>query len=72
MYSNFSLSKSLVDKKATPSEGTPFPAANSDFAYAKPKLSANPITSPVERISGPSKASEPGNLLKGKTASLTA
>ena len=27
MYSNLSLSKSLVDKKATPSEGTPFPAA---------------------------------------------
>ena len=31
-----------------------------------------PITSPVERISGPKIVSVPGNLLKGNTASLTA
>ena len=30
--SNLFLSKSLVDKKAIPSDGTPLPAANSDFA----------------------------------------
>ena len=30
------------------------------------------MTSPVERISGPSKASTPGKRLKGKTASFTA
>ena len=35
-----------------------------------PKLSAIPITSPVERISGPSTGSTPGNLTKGKTGSL--
>ena len=30
-----------------------------------------PITSPVERISGPSRVSTPGNRLNGSTASLT-
>ena len=30
-----------------------------------------PMTSPVERISGPSRVSTPGNRLKGSTASLT-
>ena len=30
-----------------------------------------PSTSPVERISGPSTGSTSGNMLKGKTASLT-
>ena len=30
-----------------------------------------PITSPVERISGPRMMSTPGNLLNGKTLSLT-
>ena len=30
-----------------------------------------PMTSPVERISGPSRMSVPGNLLNGKTGSLT-
>ena len=30
-----------------------------------------PMTSPVERISGPSTMSTPGNLANGKTASLT-
>ena len=31
-----------------------------------------PITSPVERISGPSTVSTPGNRANGNTASLTA
>ena len=35
------------------------------------KLLSLPITSPVDRISGPNKISTPGNRLKGKTASLT-
>ncbi len=30
-----------------------------------------PMTSPVERISGPSRVSTPGNRLKGRTASFT-
>ena len=35
-----------------------------------PKLSADPITSPVERISGPSTVSAPGKRRNGSTASL--
>src|SRR5665648_1219506 len=36
-----------------------------------PNESAIPRTSPVERISGPRSGSTSGNMLKGKTASLT-
>jgi hypothetical protein len=45
--------------------------AISALAKAWPKCAAWPITSPVERISGPSRASIPRNFLKGSTASLT-
>ena len=38
----------------------------------RPKVSAIPITSPVALISGPKKGSTSGNMLNGKTASLTA
>jgi hypothetical protein len=34
-------------------------------------MASIPITSPVERISGPRITSTPGNLLKGKTTSFT-
>ena len=46
-------------------------AASCAFANALPKLSEIPITSPVERISGPSTGSAPRNLLNGNTASFT-
>ncbi len=36
-----------------------------------PKESAMPRTSPVDLISGPRSGSTSGNMLKGKTASLT-
>jgi hypothetical protein len=52
--------------------GQRVPALSCAFANAIPKESAMPITSPVERISGPRIRSTPWNLLKGKTASLTA
>ena len=39
---------------------------------ARPKSLSNPITSPVDFISGPSKTSTFGNLLNGNTASFTA
>ena len=42
------------------------------FAKAIPKFLSNPITSPVDFISGPNNKSLLGNLLKGNTASLTA
>ena len=41
-----------------------------DLARAPPKLQPIPITSPVERISGPRIGSTPGNLINGKTASF--
>ena len=37
-----------------------------------PKPESRPITSPVERISGPSSTSTPGKRAKGNTASFTA
>src|SRR5690242_2710171 len=54
-----------------PDKGRPFDAAIWDLANALPKDSSMPITSPVERISGPRTGSVPGNLLNGNTASLT-
>jgi len=41
------------------------------FAKAIPRSSSSPITSPVERISGPSVIVAPGKRTKGKTASFT-
>ena len=54
-----------------PVGGSATPAASCDLNSASPKVRPTPITSPVERISGPSSVSTPGNLAKGKTASLT-
>ena len=42
------------------------------MANAIPKFLSNPITSPVDFISGPKSKSLFGNLLKGNTASFTA
>src|SRR3954451_18188998 len=53
-----------------PDLGSGAPADNCAFANASPKFSPTPITSPVDRISGPSTGSTPGNLLKGKTGDL--
>ena len=66
------LSLSLIDTNTVPSSGNFSPAPNSALAKARPKSLSIPITSPVERISGPKMVSVPGNLLNGKTASLTA
>src|SRR5438270_10346967 len=41
------------------------------LAKASPNVSAEPITSPVDFISGPSTVSTPGNLFQGKTGDLT-
>lgn len=48
------------------------PNADQDLARARSKSRAMPMTSPVERISGPSTVSTPGKRLKGNTTSLTA
>ena len=58
--------------KMVPDSGRLPSAAICALANAIPKLSAIPMTSPVERISGPKTVSTPGSLVKGKTASLQA
>ena len=55
-----------------PLSGRPPSTLICDLAKAIPNESAIPITSPVERISGPRIRSTPWSLLKGKTASFTA
>ena len=47
------------------------PAASWLLANAIENRSLMPITSPVDRISGPSTMSTPANLLNGNTLSLT-
>src|SRR5947199_8966659 len=57
--------------KILPDAGSVALAAIWLLANASGKLSSMPITSPVERISGPRMMSTPANLLNGKTLSLT-
>ena len=66
------LSRSLIETNTVPDRGNSSPAPNSALAKARPKSLSIPITSPVERISGPRIVSVPGNFLNGNTASLTA
>ena len=47
------------------------PAASWLLANAIENRSLTPITSPVDRISGPSTISTPENLMNGNTASFT-
>src|SRR5574343_1126103 len=65
------LSLSLTDRKTRPDFGSFTPAANCDLTKASAKVVPTPMTSPVDFISGPRMVSTPGNLTKGKTASLT-
>ncbi len=66
------LSESFTVTNTAPVRGRLPSAAICALAKAIPKLSASPITSPVDRISGPRMVSTPGSFVKGKTASLTA
>ena len=71
------LSRSATDTNTRPSVGSPPNAAACDFANACGKSLSKPMTSPVERISGPSTVSTTWpsavrNRLNGSTASLTA
>ena len=54
-----------------PEVGSGRPAARSAFANAVGRSDAEAITSPVERISGPSTGSLPGKRANGSTAALT-
>src|SRR5271165_6457580 len=65
------LSESVTVMNAVPCSGSGTPAAAWALAKAVGKSRAMPMTSPVERISGPSTASEPSKRSKGSTASLT-
>ena len=56
---------------ARPPVGSARPAARSAFANAVAKSPALAITSPVERISGPSTGSAPGKRANGSTAAFT-
>ncbi len=71
------LSLSATDTKTVPDVGRPPNAAACDLANACGKSLSKPMTSPVERISGPStesttRPSRVRNRLNGSTASLTA
>ena len=57
--------------KIFPVSGRMLPAAIWLFANASPGVRSMPITSPVDRISGPNTASVIGNLVNGSTASFT-
>ena len=54
-----------------PLDGSRRPAARSALAKAVGRSEALAMTSPVERISGPSTGSAPGNLANGSTAAFT-
>src|SRR5882672_8666489 len=66
------LSRSRTETKTAPASGRSTPAPSCDLAKARPKSASSPMTSPVERISGPRMRSTPGKRAKGNTASLTA
>ena len=66
------LSPSARERKTVPLVGSRVPAASSALKKALPNVASMPITSPVERISGPSAVSTSGNRLNGSTASLMA
>ena len=66
------LSRSARDMNTVPESGRAPPAEICDFVKARPVVMSIPMTSPVDRISGPSTGSASGNLSNGSTASLTA
>ena len=62
---------SLTDRNTRPASGRIVPAPIWALRKAKAKVRSQPMTSPVERISGPRTGSTPGKRAKGRTASLT-
>src|SRR6266700_3586302 len=67
-----SLSESRTETKTLPESGRSVPLPSCDLAKARPKSASNPMTSPVDFISGPRIRSTPGKRANGNTASLTA
>ncbi len=75
------LSDAFTDTKTQPEAGRVTPPPSWLLAKARAKawdgsspgrIQSRPMTSPVERISGPSTVSTPGKRAKGNTASFTA
>ncbi len=75
------LSASLTETNTAPAAGSTVPPPSWLLAKARAKAGARPspgrrqsrpMTSPVERISGPSTVSTPGKRANGNTASFTA
>ena len=64
------MSPSWTEQKTVPDSGRRIPAPAAAFRKARPKLRSRPITSPVERISGPRIVSTPSKRRKGKTGAL--
>jgi hypothetical protein len=65
------LSASLIEMKTVPASGRCVPAPSCALRKARGKVRSQPMTSPVERISGPRSVSTPGKRAKGSTASFT-
>ena len=65
-------SPSRTERNTEPFVGRCTPAPICAFANAIGSERSAPMTSPVERISGPSTTSTPGNFANGKTDSFTA
>ncbi len=65
------LSASLTEMNTVPARGRREPPPIWLLAKAISKEWSSPMTSPVDRISGPSTVSTPGKRANGNTASLT-
>ena len=66
------MSLSFTEMNTVPSIGSTWPEPSWLLTNAMAKSLSMPITSPVERISGPRIGSTPGKRANGNTASLTA
>ena len=65
------LSRSRTDRNAVPVRGSGRPAARSALPNAVGKSGPIPMTSPVDRISGPRVESAPAKRWNGSTAAFT-
>jgi hypothetical protein len=65
------LSSLLTLTQTAPCSGSRWPAPSIALTNAMPKLSAPPITSPVDFISGPRMVSTPGKRTNGNTGLFT-
>ena len=67
-----SLSLERTERNTVPSTGNSKPADINALAKAMGAARCSPITSPVDRISGPKSTSTPGKRSNGNTGAFTA